>query len=174
MVEKLNQEIKENVLEDLKAAESDQTAKDALTTDGPEVTAAWQIKLLNANSDEVQLPKYDQNPGRFKIDQAWIDKQMNKFKIEHDVKKEDFALYEVIDRVVIKFIEAVLGKDHWAELNSGNEFLDNHSSRKILEYLETKFTEDQPVDIKNELELLNKEPYMAEGLGKYFATMQGV
>ena len=76
-IKKQNQEIKENTLEVLKAAAPDQATKDALTIDGVEATAVWELILLNKNSDEVQLPKYDKNPGRFKIDSAWTDKQIN-------------------------------------------------------------------------------------------------
>ena len=173
-MKKLNKEIKAQALIDAKAAAADQAARDALTIDSAATIAIWTPLLRDENSVEVQLPEYDRNPDKFVIDNGWTDKQMRRYKIEHDVLKEDFEEYKIIDGAVILFMEECLDKSIWSELDTGDEFMDNHSARKILEHLESKFTEDQPVAIEEELNLLNKEPNLAEGLGKYFARIQGV
>ncbi len=70
--------------------------------------------------------------------------------------------------------EAVVNSSSWSELDTGDEFVNKHSSRTILEHLEKKFTEDQPVAIKEEEKLLNDPRDLAEGLSKYFARMQAI
>ena len=82
---------------------------------------------------------------------------MNKRKIEYDIKKEEYQEYEVIDRATVKFIEAVVDRGAWTELDTGDEFLDKNLARTILKHLEKKFTEDQPVAINEEEKILNTE-----------------
>ena len=96
-MKKKNKVIMEAALATEKAAAADDAARALITIDSAAVVAAYTPNLLDKNSAEVQMPEYDKKPGKFKINPAWTEKQMNKYKIEHDIQKEEYEEFEIIN-----------------------------------------------------------------------------
>ena len=109
-----NQAIKEEELATAILAESDVAIKNALHIDHATVKALWEPKLLDENSRDVQLPQYDKNPGLFKINSSWTDKQRGEEKIKYKIQKDLYETYVTMDRAASMYIKHSI--DAWSML----------------------------------------------------------
>ena len=101
---------------------------------------------LIATNPEAQIPII-QNPGRFNSDETWSDAKRSHKKEKYSQTQEQYKTFIVINQVTVLLLEEIFNKDHWSNLNTGNDYDDNLSARTILEHMEAKYHKEQPIDI---------------------------
>ena len=122
------------------------------------------------------LPSFP-NPGRFKILDAWTDKQRSIEKIQHDQKMEQYLIAQHVDKALVMLFKEIFDESLWADLNKGatigSSALRNlHTARQIREHLEKKFDKERPLDV-DEVELEFKTNIDTSlPLEKYFERQQ--
>ena len=111
---------------------------DTVTEDS--VQGNWQP--VTNRSPEVQLPVIT-NPGRFVSDVNWNKTRRGHEKEVYNQNREQYETKEIINQALVALLEEIFTKERWANLNTGNDYNNQHTAQKNLEHLESKYHKDQ-------------------------------
>ena len=131
------------------------------------VQTAYNAVKIGVNDAACAPPTFD-NPYYFEGDDSWDEPKILLESAKHTRLSHRYETFKEVDSANILWLEAVVGKDQWHELDQGEYYENIHSSRDILEYLEQQSQHDVPIDIEKELEIFNSDPDVSKGVASYF------
>ena len=95
-----------------------------------EATVRGQWTPVTNNSPECQLPVIT-NPGRFVSDVNWNNIRRGHKKEVYNQNWERYKTKEIINQAVVAQLEEIFTKERWADLNTGNDYDDQHTAQKF-------------------------------------------
>ena len=146
-----NEEAKVEALAEAIAAERNEVAKAAMTSESQAVKDILANNVITVNSAEAQLPTFPQ-PGLFCPLNSWTEKQIARKQALHLQRQENYVTYIAMQQAARKWLETVFGRDSWVALiKIGTNFQPMLSARDILEHIESNTSNNEPIDIDVEI-----------------------
>ena len=104
-----------------------------------EESVRGQWTPVTNTSPEVQLPVIT-NPGFFVSNIQWQDTRRGHEKEVYNQNRERYKTKEIISQASVALLEEIFTKERWADLNTGNDYNNQHTPQKVWNIWKTSIT----------------------------------